>query len=162
MMDSVIDGLLNWLGLFIAGWIYFLAGVFAYFIHQYRMFPIEALKLFDSFGNLHKRLLANLYFSVNSWAIEDEKLLQEFDGASRVSGSLWIVLSSMFMAGIIANMGLRVLHVETTSEQLNYGFWLLLIVVTVLWFLQSALKIILVHKSLQAGIKAQNTSTESD
>jgi hypothetical protein len=143
-----------------AGWIFFLGGVFVYFVDQYDQFPTESLKLFDVFGGFHKKILANLFLSVNSWAIEDEKLLQEFNSASRITGIVSIVLSSLFIALTIVDFGLRVLKLNTSFEQLNYGFWLLLIVATALWLLQSALKIVRVHKSLQASIEAQSSSTE--
>lgn len=162
MTDSIIDGLVNWLALYIAGWLFFLGGVFVYFVSQYEKSPVLALKLFDVFGGFHKKILANLFFSANSWASEDEKLLQEFNSVSRNTGIISTVISAMLITLITTNFGVRTQNVNNIFDKVNYGFWFFLMLLTILWFLRSVLKIFRTHKILQTSIKLDKTSTELD
>jgi hypothetical protein len=152
--DSIIDGLFFFIVTFIVGWIYFLGGIFEYFIYHYKLFPTEALKLFDVFGKYHKKFLANLFLSCEKWTFQDEKVLQEFNRASRSGGIIWIVLSSISLAFLISNIRHQFLHAITLLDRINYGFWLLLMLLTVLWCIWLAMKIIRTHKALQASIRA--------
>lgn len=154
MTNSVIDGLFFFIVTFVVGWIYFLGGLFEYFIYQYKLYPIAALKLFDVFGKYHKKFLANLFLSCGKWTFQDDKLLQEFNKATRTGGTIWMVLSSVSIAFTISNIRHQFLRAITVFDRINYGFWLLLMLLTVLWCIWLATKLIRVHKVLQADIRA--------
>jgi hypothetical protein len=148
MTDSVIDGLFFYIVTFIVSWIYLLGGLFEYFICQYKLFPTETLKLFDVFGEFHKKVLAVLFIGLG-WKFQEEKLLEKLNDASRFGGILWIVLSSMATIVMISNIRHQFLRAPTLFDQVNYGFWLVLMLLTVLWCIRLAAKIMRTHKILK-------------
>lgn len=162
MTDSVIDGLFFYLTLCVVGWIYFLGGLFEYCVYAYKLYPIEALELFDVFGQFHQKLIATLFMSVGRWQFNDEQLLADFNRAARTGAIICMLLSSMSMALLASNFRRRFLDANTLFEQLNYGFWLMLMLLTVFLVIRVAWKLVRLHKTLQGDILAYSPIENGD
>lgn len=157
--NEIAFGLATNIGIFLAGWCYVIGGLFEFIVCKYKLYPIEALKLFHSIGNYPKRMISVMYLDLQ-WNTQDEKLSQEFNRMFRVSGvfgitffGIYVAISYWFLVDIFLNA-------QTTFEQINWGIWLLIAIIIILPMIQTAFRLMRLHHNFQKVITDEIPSPE--
>ncbi len=159
--NEIAFGLAINIGIFLAGWCYVIGGLFEFVVCKYKLYPIEALKLFHSISNYPKRLIAVMYLHLQ-WNTQDERLSEQLTHMIRINGVIGITFFGMYVAMSYWFLVGMFVDAETTFEQINWGIWLLIAIIIILPMIQTAFRLIRLHRNFQKAIMDEIASPETE